>query len=206
MLTLLAGIAGVTCLLVGALTLASLLILGVWVLLVERAGRRPAADSTTGPPPGQAPTGAAGAVDVDGGGLAEGRVGAERRARSWSDVPGWVSRDREWAVAVVLLGAPEVAERTHVHVDFGRRAINWPGLLLAAAEWPAQDRLLVHTAYDLALPSRQGQRDYLADDHVTLQQMLDLDDQAGERIQAALDVRRGRCDYNTALSRAGGLG
>lgn len=192
MIAVLSKIALVACLVVGALTMTSLLILGVWVLLVERARRQQPSHATTSQVNGPA-------GDRPG-------AGAERRARAWSDVPGWVALDREWAVAVVLLGAPPVAERTHPHVDFGRRAIDWPGLLLAAAEWPAEDRLLVHTAYDLALPSRDKQGDYLADAHVTLQQVLNLDDEAGERIQAAIDVRRGRCDYSTAVTRAGGLG
>lgn len=197
MVAVLSRIVMVTCLVVGALTLANLLILGGWILLVERARQQQPDRAAPGQPTGQPGPGGSGTGS---------EAGAERRARSWTDVPGWVARDREWAVAVVLLGAPAVAERTHPHVDFGRRSIDWPGLLLAATEWPAEDRLLVHTAYDLALPSRDGQADYLADGHVTLQQVLNLDDQAGERIQAAIDVRRGRCDYSTAVTRAGGLG
>ncbi len=196
MVAVLSEIVKVTCLVVGALTLANLLVLGVWVVLVERVRRQQPGRSTTGQVSGRAGNGnGPGAV-----------AGTERRARAWADVPGWVTRDREWAVAVVLLGAPAVADRTHPHVDFDRRSIDWPRLLLAAAEWPAEDRLLVHTAYDLALPSRDGQRDYLADSHVTLQKVLNLDEEAGERIQAAIDVRRGRCDYGTAVTRAGGLG
>lgn len=64
----------------------------------------------------------------------------------------------------------------------------------------------MYTAYDLSRLGREDHTDYLADEHVTLQQVLDLEEEAGKRIQAALDVRRGRCDYGTAVDRAGGLG
>ena len=130
----------------------------------------------------------------------------ERRAQTWDDVPGWVASDREWAVAVVLLGAPAVGDRTHAFVDFPSRTIDWRGLLLAASEWPADDRLLIYTAYDLASGSRDSKGAWSSSDHVTLQQMVDLDDSVANRLQAAVDVRRGRCDYLTAVVRAGGLG
>lgn len=130
----------------------------------------------------------------------------ERRARTWADVPGWVARDREWAVAVVLLGAPTVADRTHPFVHFSNRRIDWPNLLLAASEWSEEDRMLIYTAYDLASGSRDAKGDRLGGDHVTLQQMVGLDEDVAERLQAAVDVRRGRCDYLTAVVRAGGLG
>lgn len=181
-------VAFVLCAAVGACTLVTLSLLSLWLVLVERARRR--ADS------------AAPARVVP----AQGGVWRERRARTWDDVPGWVSRDREWAVSVVLLGAPAVADRTHVHVDFARRSIDWPGLLMAATSWPDDERLLVYTAFDLAAGSRDAKPDELAGRHVTLQQILDVNEQVAERVQAAVDVRRGRCDYLTALTRAGGLG
>lgn len=173
---------------VGACTLVTLLLLCVWMVLVERARRRAA--------------GAAPALVV----VAQDGPRLERRARTWDDVPGWVSRDREWAVSVVLLGAPAVADRTHAHVDFARRSIDWPGLLMAATGWPEDERLLVYTAFDLAAGSRDAKPEGLAGRHVTLQQVLDVDEQVADRVQAAVDVRRGRCDYLTALARAGGLG
>ncbi len=129
----------------------------------------------------------------------------DRRAQTWADVPGWVARDREWAVAVVLLGAPAVADRTHAFVDFADRSIDWPGLLVAASSWPEDDRMLIYTAYDLASDSRDAKGERLGD-HVTLQQMVGLDQDVADRLQAALDVRRGRCDYLTAVARSGGLG
>ncbi len=130
----------------------------------------------------------------------------ERRAQTWADVPGWVARDREWAVAVVLLGAPTVADGTHPFVDFPSRTIDWPGLLVEASSWAEEDRLLVYTAYDLASDSRDAKGDRLGGDHVTLAQMVGLDHDVADRLQAAVDVRRGRCDYLTAVVRAGGLG
>lgn len=175
----------VFCTVIGAWTLLSLLVLGIWIVLVERARRM--AQSVP----------SAGATAADG-------LGRERRARTWDDVPGWVARDREWAVAVVLLGAPAVAERTHRYVDFARRAIDWPRLLTDATDWPEDDRLLVYTAFDLAASDRDAKG--MVGRHVTLHQLLEVDDQVAERVQAAVDVRRGRCDYLTAVSRAGGLG
>lgn len=130
----------------------------------------------------------------------------ERRAQTWHDVPGWVARDREWAVAVVLLGAPTVADRTHSYVDFPSRSIDWPGMLVAASTWSEEDRLLIYTAYDLASVSRDAKGDRLSGDHVTLQQLVGVGGHVAERLQAAVDVRRGRCDYLTALIRSGGLG
>lgn len=54
----------------------------------------------------------------------------ERRGDRWSAVPGWVARDRR-AVAVVLLGAPDLAERTGPYGGFAARHIDWLGLRLA---------------------------------------------------------------------------
>lgn len=106
---------------------------------------------------------------------------------------------------MVLLGAPAVAGRTHRRVDFACRTIDWLGLLLDASSWSQDDRL-VATAFDLAASSRDGQPERVGDGHVTLEQLLYVDDEVAERVQAAVDVGRGRCDCRTALSRAGGLG
>ena len=137
---------------------------------------------------------------------AAGASGHERRAQSWDEVPGWVARDREWAVAVVLLGAPSVASRTAAFVSFADRTIDWPGLLLEASSWAEDDRLLVYTAFDLASESRDVMGEVFGAEHVTLQQMVDVDDATAARLQVAMDVRRGRCDYLTAVVRAGGVG
>ena len=51
------------------------------------------------------------------------------RAGSWDDLPAPLSRDRPWAVAVVLLGAPAVRERTAPFVDGAHRSVDWPALL-----------------------------------------------------------------------------
>ncbi len=185
MLDALLHMALVLCTVVGACTLLSLLVLGAWIVLVEWARRK------APPPPLPAVAG-------------EDALRLERRARTWDDVPGWVARDREWAVAVVLLGAPAVADRTHRYVDFAARHIDWPALLLKAIDWPEDQRLLVHTAFDLAAPDRETKG--RVNRHVTLQQLLDAEDQVAERVQTAVDMRRGRCDYRTALSRTGGLG
>jgi hypothetical protein len=139
-------------------------------------------------------------------GEAQGISGRERRAQSWDEVPGWVARDREWAVAVVLLGAPSVAARTDPFVSFADRTIDWPGLLLEASSWAEDDRLLIYTAYDLAAASRDVMGEVFGAEHVTLQQMVDVDDATAARLQVAMDVRRGRCDYLTAVVRAGGVG
>ncbi len=176
------------CALVGAFTLANLLVLGVCVLLVERARRRTPLTTRSA------------------GGPSVGSAGRERRARTWHNVPGWVARDREWAVAVVLLGTPVVADRTHRHVDFARRAIDWPGLLIDASDWPENDRLLVYTAYDLTASTADDTTESSPVGLVTLPQLADMDASVAQRVQAAVDIRRGRCDYLTAVSRAGGLG
>lgn len=175
------------CMIVGAWVLVAGLLASVWTVVVphDRRDRLPA------------PVEAFAAASS---------TSKERRAQTWDDVPGWVARDREWAVAVVLLGAPTVADRTHSFVDFPSRSIDWPGLLVAASSWPQDDRLLIYTAYDLASVSRDAKGDRLGGDHVTLQQLVGMDEDVAERLQAAVDVRRGRCDYLTALVRAGGLG
>jgi hypothetical protein len=106
---------------------------------------------------------------------------------------------------VVLLGAPSVAARTDAYVSFSDRTIDWSGLLLAAASWSEEDRLLIYTAYDLAGVTRTA-GEPLTGERVTLQQMADVDDEMAARMQVAMDVRRGRMDYLTAVARTGGLG
>src|SRR5205823_8661039 len=79
-----------------------------------------------------------------------GQYGANRRAQSWDELPSWLYRDRPWAVAAVLLGAPPIRDRTAEFVDFSGRRIDWSGMLAAADSWPADQRLMVMTAYELA--------------------------------------------------------
>jgi hypothetical protein len=127
--------------------------------------------------------------------------GAERRVHSWEELPGWLFRDRPWAVAVVLLGAPAVRERTAEFVDLAERRIDWPGLLAASAGWPADDRLLVLTAHELAFhPVTRTQR--ALSEPVTLTDMVRAgDDDAVARIHVAMDVHRGTVGLDEALTR-----
>lgn len=175
----------VTCAVVGAVVLYSALTAAAWVLTVRlvrrRAHRRARAQA------------AAAAMPVAG----------DRRARSWEELPGWLWRDRPWAVAVVLLGAPAVRERTGPYVDFTRRTIDWPGLLAASAGWPPDQRLLVMTAHELAFDTVSEVEQVLSEP-VTLHDMVQLlDDDEVRRIQLAISVRRGRVQPNDALTQLG---
>ena len=83
--------------------------------------------------------------------LADGApMGIDRRAWSWGELPEWVSQDREWAAAIVLLGSASVADRTAPHVDFTHRQVNWPQLREAARQWDQPARNLVEVADTLA--------------------------------------------------------
>ena len=83
--------------------------------------------------------------------LADGApLGIDRRAQSWDEMPEWVSQDREWAAAVVVLGSMAIAERTAPHVDFAERQVDWDGLRDAARTWDEQARGLVEVADGLA--------------------------------------------------------
>lgn len=131
-------------------------------------------------------------------------AGADLRARSWSELPSWLFRDRPWAVAVVLLGAPLIRERTAEFIDFPARKIDWHGLVVASATWPADQRLLVQTAYELAWDSA-GEVVAEQSEPVTLADMMRLlDDDQQDRVRMAMDVRRGRVDVGEALTRLGG--
>ena len=126
-----------------------------------------------------------------------------RRARSWQDLPGWLWRDRPWAVAVVLLGAPSIRERTGAFVDFPGRVIDWPGLLAASVAWPRDQRLLVMSAHELAFDT-PGEDEPPSAEPVTLQDVAQLlDDDEVQRIQLAVEVHRGRMQLTEALTRLG---
>jgi hypothetical protein len=104
----------------------------------------------------------------------------------------------------VLLGAPVIGERTAEFVDFAERRIDWPGLLAASAAWPASQRLLVLTAYELAFDTGTELERALSEP-VTLNDLVRLlDDDEVERIQVAMDVRRGRVRLDEALTRLTG--
>src|SRR4028118_1699932 len=133
------NVAQVVFMVVGAWTLLAALFASLWTALVR--GRREGTVHDRRASAGGDRRRASPVADAE---------GSERRAQSWNEVPGWVTRDREWAVAVVLLGAPAVAERTDAYVSFSERSIDWPGLLLAAASWSEDDRLLIYTAHALA--------------------------------------------------------
>ena len=78
------------------------------------------------------------------------------RGWSWDDLPPPLSRDRPWAVAVVLLGAPAVRERTAPFVDGAHRSVDWPALLEESRTWPPDQRALVQGAYELSGRVRPG--------------------------------------------------
>jgi hypothetical protein len=131
---------------------------------------------------------------------------AEHRGRDWSQVPGWVSHDRAWAAAVVLLGAPDLAGRTAPFVDFAAREIDWLGLRLAATAWPRRERLMVDVAHDLAVESAPQLDDLYPGDPVTVTDLLtDLDQSHVALVYAAVDLHRGACSLAQAQSVADSL-
>jgi hypothetical protein len=184
----------VICLAVGAFVLYSAVMIALWATVVRavRGGR-----ATAGPPEARRPD----SVRPGGG---------DRRARSWDELPAWLARDREWAVAVVLLGAPEIRDRTEPFVDFRRRRIDWEMLLAAAARWRPNERLLVASAHELASgPGRPGMagRPAASMPAVTLADLtLLLDEEEIRRVNAALEVRRGRVAPGETLALLGGAG
>lgn len=76
--------------------------------------------------------------------------GIDRRAKSWDEMPEWISQDREWAAAVVVLGSVAISERTAEHIDFTARRVDWVTLRSAAAGWDQHARTLVDVADALA--------------------------------------------------------
>lgn len=116
---------------------------------------------------------------------------ANRRARSWAEVPAWVKDDREWAAAVVLLGSDSIAARTEPYVDFGARRIDWMNLRFDAANWVASDRLLVEVAYDLAYGDHEVTVDDEQRPHVAVADLTELNGPGFELLQAAINARRG---------------
>lgn len=197
---------------VGALTLWALAtgVIASWVLRRVKRARLNYPGESSGSPGSPGGRGSPGGPDSS---ARQAPVAAalplDRRAQTWADVPSWVARDRQWAVAVVLLGAPEIAERTHGFVDFSRRRIDWSGLLAEAAGWPRRQRLLVAVAHDLAgsLQQASDAPPIVAPDAVAVADLVtDLDEYALGRVHTAVDLRRGTCSFDEAVERAGGLG
>lgn len=125
----------------------------------------------------------------------------ERRGDRWSAVPGWVARDRNWAVAVVLLGAPDLAERTGPYVDFAARRIDWLELRLAATSWPRRERLIVDVAHDLAGGAAPELAEVYPGGPVAITELLgDLDQPHVDLVHAAVDLHRGACTLTYARS------
>jgi hypothetical protein len=184
---------------VGAVVIYCAIMAGLWALavrLVRRVGVVARARPRAGPllaSPGQ-PAGPAAAT-------------TDRRAQGWADLPAWLFRDRPWAVAVLLLGAPPIRDRTAAYIDFPARRIDWPGLLAGSTGWPADEHLLVLTAYDLAADSADAasSMERAMSEPVTLSDVVRLlDDEQVERVRIAMDVRRGRVEVGDALTRLGG--
>ncbi len=181
------GVLRTICTVVGAVTLYCALMAALWAL-VMRVGRRRAA--------------AAAERRAEAGRLAvaERPPGAERRARSWEELPSWLWRDRPWAVAVVLLGAPAVRDRTAPFVDFPARVIDWAGLLEESRGWPPDQRLLVRSAYEMAFDT-PGEVARALSEPVTLADVVrHLDDDEVERIRVAMQIRRGRLEPEDGLT------
>jgi len=130
---------------------------------------------------------------------------ADRRGATWSQLPGWVSRDRAWAAAVVLLGAPDLADKTAPFVDFAARRIDWLGLRLAATAWPRRERLMVDVAHDLTIDAAPQLDDLYPGEPVTVTDLLtDLDQARVDLVYAAVDVHRGTCSLEHSGSAAPG--
>jgi hypothetical protein len=127
-------------------------------------------------------------------------AGRERRARSWEELSSSLWRDRPWAVAVVLLGAPAVRERTASFVDFPNRVIDWTSLLQESRAWPPDQRLLVQSAYEMAFDT-PGEVTRAMADPVTLRDLVrHLDEDEVERIRVAMQIRRGRLEPEDGIT------
>jgi hypothetical protein len=179
------------CTVVGALTLYCLLMVALWQGVL-RAGRRRVrvrAERRV----------AAGAIPVTEP-AAGTPAGRERRARSWEELPTWLWRDRPWAVAVVLLGAPSVRDRTAPYVEFPNRVIDWKSLLEDSRTWSPDQRLLVQSAYEMAFDT-PGEVTRAMSDPVTLRDLVQhLDEDEVERIKVAMQIRRGRLEPEDGIA------
>lgn len=165
------------CAVVGAVTLYSFLTLVLASLVIRRVkSRRPRIVPS----------------------VADGRRPATARVAEQN----WQDRDRHWAVILVLLGAPAIAERAEPFVDTVARRVDWPGLLLEASIWAKGDRLLVQVAYDLcdrecAVPASGPTA---APTPVAVRDLLEeVDQPRTDLMLAALNLRRGSCSFDHAM-------
>lgn len=187
------GVLRAICTVVGALVLYCALMAAMWALVMAAAKRRARLSAERA-----AAAEALAVAEPD-------RAGdpRDRRAKSWDQLPGWLWRDRPWAVAVVLLGAPAVRDRTAPFVDFPNRVIDWAGMLDASTTWPRDQRLLVLSAYEMAFDT-PGEVTRAMSEPVTLQDVVThLDDDEVERIRVAMQIRRGRLEPDEGLTRLG---
>jgi hypothetical protein len=185
------GVLRVICTVVGAVALYCALMIALWYG-VMRAGRRRARTNAER-------RAAARAVPVTATG-ADKPPGRDRRARSWEELPSWLWRDRPWAVAVVLLGAPAVRDRTAPFVDFPNRVIDWRSLIEESRAWPPDQRLLVQSAHEMAFDT-PGEVTRAMSDPVTLRELVrHLDDDEVERIRVAMQIRRGRLEPEDGIA------
>lgn len=184
-----------TCTVVGAVTLYSAFTAALWSGAV-RLGRRRARGRADRRAAARTMSVAARVMPV-----AEGTGGGgERRTPSWEELPSWLWRDRPWAVAVVLLGAPSVRDRTASFVDFPHRVIDWKTLLLESRAWPPDQRVLVQSAYEMAFET-PGEVTRARSDPVTLRDLIrHLDDDEVERIRVAMQIRRGRLEPEDGIT------
>lgn len=185
------GVLRTICTVVGALVLYCAVMAAMWAFVMRTARRRAQAKAEQ--------RAAAESLAV-----AEPRRPGEprdRRAESWEELPSWLWRDRPWAVAVVLLGAPAVRDHTAPFVDFPNRVIDWAGMLDASQTWPRDQRLLVLTAYEMAFDT-PGEVARAMSEPVTLQDVVrHLDDDEVERIRVAMQIRRGRLEPDEGLTK-----
>ena len=136
------GVLRAICTVVGAFVLYCALIAALWYAFV-RAGRRHGRRQAERPA-------AARGIPV----LAP--DGRRWRSRPWDELPSWLWPDRPWAVAVVLLDAPAIRDRTAPFVDFDHHVIDWTALLEESRAWPPDQRLLVQDAYEAARQVRRA--------------------------------------------------
>jgi hypothetical protein len=184
------GVLRVICMVVGAVALYCAVMISLWYG-VMRAGRRRSRAHADRRAAARAPVTTAPATPAP---------SRDRRARSWEELPSWLWRDRPWAVAVVLLGAPSVRDRTASFVDFPNRVIDWRSLVEESKAWPPDQRLLVQSAYEMAFDT-PGEVTRAMSDPVTLRDLVrHLDDDEVERIRVAMQIRRGRLEPEDGIT------
>jgi hypothetical protein len=181
------GVLRVICTVVGAVALYCAVMVSLWYGLARAGRRRARARADRVAAAGEMP------VTAD-------RPAGDRRGQSWEELPSWLWRDRPWAVAVVLLGAPAVRARTATFVDFPNRVIDWKSLLQQSKTWPPDQRLLVQSAYEMAFDT-PGEVTRAMSDPVTLRDLVrHLDDDEVERIRVAMQIRRGRLEPEDGIT------